>query len=89
MIGVSIESHLVGEPTDCYDPGKESPMLELTPEQASALERQTDPLALVNPRTQEVFVLVRRDVYNLTRKILKNWDDPEDADLIEQPHESR
>jgi hypothetical protein len=64
-------------------------MLELTPEQAKALEQQKEPLKLVNPRTQEVFVLVRNDLYNLTSKILKKWDDPEDADLIEQPHETR
>ena len=54
-------------------------MLELTPEQVKALEQQTEPLHLLNPSTKEVFVLVRRDRYNLTRKILKNWDDPEDV----------
>lgn len=59
-------------------------MLELTPEQAQALEKQKEPLRLVNPRTQEVFVLVRHDIFNLTSKILKKWDDPGDADLIEQ-----
>ena len=64
-------------------------MLELTPEQARALEQQKEPLKLVNPSTQEVFVLVRHDIYNLTSKILKKWDDPEDAELIEQPHEAR
>ena len=64
-------------------------MLELTPEQALALEQQKEPLKLVNPHTQEVFVLVRHDIYNLTSKILKKWDDPEDADLIEQPHAAR
>jgi hypothetical protein len=63
-------------------------MLELTPEQVLALEQQT-PLKLVNPSTKEVFVLVRQDYYNLTSKILKKWDDPEDADLIEQPNATR
>jgi len=64
-------------------------MLELTPEQANALEHQKEPLKLVNPRTQEVFVLVRSDLYKLTSQILRKWDDPKDADLIEQPHETR
>jgi hypothetical protein len=64
-------------------------MLELTPEQAKAMEQQNEPLKLINPRTQEVFVLVRNDRYTFTNKILKKWDDPEDADLIEQPHETR
>jgi hypothetical protein len=40
-----------------------------------------------------VFVLIREKVFNLTRKILKKWDDPEDFDLIDQPieqaHEAR
>ena len=45
-------------------------MLELTEEQQKALETQKGPLHLVNPRTQEVFVLIRQDVYNLTRSIV-------------------
>jgi hypothetical protein len=62
-------------------------MLELTPEQAHALEKQKEPLRLVNPRTKEVFVLIREEIHELTGNILKGWDDPEDDDLI--AHETR
>ena len=64
-------------------------MIELTSEQAKAVAKQKEPLQLVNPQTQEVFVLVRHDVYKLTSKILRKWDDPEDDDLIEAPHATR
>ena len=57
-------------------------MLELTEEQVAALEQQQEPLKLVNPRTKEVFVLIRQEIHELTGKILKAWDDPEDDDLI-------
>lgn len=45
-------------------------MIELTEEQALALERQKVPLQIVNPRTQEVYVLIRQDVYKLSCKIV-------------------
>ena len=64
-------------------------MIQLTSEQAMAVANQKEPLRLVNPDTQEVFVLIRQDVYELTSKILKKWDDPEDDDLIEAPHAAR
>jgi hypothetical protein len=35
--------------------GKEAAMLELTDQQAQALEAQKSPLRLVNPRSREVF----------------------------------
>ena len=60
-------------------------MLQLTDEQILAIQEQKEPLKLVNPRTQEVFVLIRHEVYKLTSKILKKWDDPDDDDLIEAP----
>ena len=57
--------------------------------QVTILSGDNDLLQLVNPHTQEVFVLIRHDVYKLTSKILKTWGDPEDDDLIEANHESR
>ncbi|MBY0455885.1 MAG: hypothetical protein K2V38_00960 [Gemmataceae bacterium] len=59
-------------------------MIELTEEQVLALERQQAPLQLVNPQTHEVYVLVRKHVYDLTCSIVgkgKPWAD-EDDDLI-------
>jgi hypothetical protein len=62
-------------------------MLELTEAQVRALDVQKSPLYLVNPTTQEVFVLIRKDVYDLTRSIVGGgpecvWDDEADEDLI-------
>ena len=62
-------------------------MIELTEEQAAALEKQQAPLQLVNPRTREVYVLVRRNVYDLACTAVgggkgKPWDDEADNDLI-------
>lgn len=45
------------------------------------------PLHVVDPATQEVYVLIRKSVYDLTCKIVaggkgKVWDDDADDDLI-------
>jgi hypothetical protein len=60
-------------------------MIHLTPEQVKAAQQQKERLRLVNPQTDEVFVLIRQDIYELTGMILKKWDDPDDDDLIEAP----
>ncbi len=62
-------------------------MIELTEEQARALQDQQSPLHLVNPGTGEVFVLIRKDVYDLTCNIVgggrgQAWDDQADDGLI-------
>jgi hypothetical protein len=62
-------------------------MLELTEAQAQALASHKAPLQLVNPATKEVFVLIRKDVYDLTCRIVGGgkgqvWDDEADDDLI-------
>jgi hypothetical protein len=62
-------------------------MIELTEEQARAMEAQKAPLQVLNPRTQEVFVLIRKDVYDLTCGIVGGgrgqvWDDEADDDLV-------
>ena len=65
-------------------------MIELTEEQIQAMEIQKQPLHLVNPRTQEVFVLIRHNIYQLTCGIIKTWNDPDDDDdLIEAVHGTR
>jgi hypothetical protein len=64
-------------------------MIELTAEQASAIERATAPLHLADPRTGEVYVLIRKSVYDLTCRVVggpgKAWGDDRDDDLIRQP----
>lgn len=63
-------------------------MIELTEQQAEALDKQVQgPLQLVHPRTQEVFVLIPQDIYQLTCNIVsgpnrRGWDDPADEELL-------
>jgi hypothetical protein len=61
-------------------------MIELTEEQQQAMSVEKSPLHVVNPRTQEVFVLIRQDVYELfcsmARPFNRGWDNPADDDLI-------
>jgi hypothetical protein len=62
-------------------------MIQLTEEQVTAMEQTPGPLRVVNPKTQEVYFLIRQDVYELTRGIVgggkgKVWDDQADDDLI-------
>jgi len=68
--------------------GAEVAMIELTEEQQQALSAEKGPLQVVDPRTQEVYVLIRLDVYKLTCSIVsgpnrRGWDDPE-LDVYEQ-----
>jgi len=68
-------------------PTKEEGMIELTEIQVQALEESQGPLQLVNPKTQEVYFLIRQDVYRLTCGIVGGgkgqvWDDQADNDLI-------
>jgi hypothetical protein len=61
-------------------------MIELTLEQVQAQSKQTAPLHVLNPTTHEVFVLIRKDVYDLTCSIVgggrgRVWDDEADEGL--------
>lgn len=63
-------------------------MIDLTEEQARALESQAEkPPHFRNPATQETFVLIRQDVYESIQKALapfdRVWDDPA-LDVYEQ-----
>ena len=55
-------------------------MIELTEQQMRAVEQGKQPPVLLNPRTQEEFVLVRRQVFENMQQWLaplrKGWDDP-------------
>ena len=62
-------------------------MIELSKEQVQAMEnQQPKPLQVVNPATGEVFVLIRKEVYDLTCNIVggegRVWNNPADDDLI-------
>ena len=65
-------------------------MIELTSDQAQALERNGDrPPLVLNPRTQETFVLVPKDVYDRMQQwvgpLKRRWDNPADDDLTRKP----
>jgi hypothetical protein len=62
-------------------------MIQLTEEQVQALAAQKSPLQVMDPATQQVYVLVRKDVYDLVCSIVgggpgRAWDDEADDDLI-------
>jgi hypothetical protein len=67
--------------------GKETAMIEMTDEQAQAMAAQSTPLQVLNPLTQQVYVLIPQKVYELTCRIVSGpnrsgWDNPADDDLI-------
>jgi len=61
-------------------------MIELTHEQAAAVEQGETPV-LLNPATGEEFVLIRREAYEKMRRLMaplnRGWDDPA-LDVYEQ-----
>ena len=61
-------------------------MIELRDEQLQALDTETQPIAAVDPRTGQVYRLIKQEVYELVCGTLKpygrGWDDPADDDLI-------
>jgi hypothetical protein len=68
-------------------------MVELTDCQQKAVDTETQPLVLVDPRTGQEYVLIRREIYELVRGMLKSygrgWDDPADDDSIRKVGERR
>ena len=61
-------------------------MIELTPEQTRALDAPPQPIVAVDPRTGQEYLLIRREIYDKIRLMLRlfgrNWDNPADDDLI-------
>ena len=64
-------------------------MIELTEQQAEAVAQADYLPVMVNPRTQEEFILVRKDRFEAMQKWAaswkRNWDNPADDDLIRKP----
>jgi hypothetical protein len=65
---------------------KEVPMIELRDDQLQALDAPQQPPVVVDPRTGQEYLLIRREVYEQLRGFLKplgrGWDNPTDDDLI-------
>lgn len=57
-------------------------MIELRDEQLQALDTEPQPVAAVDPRTGQVYRLIKQEVYNVVSGILKpynrGWDPDED-----------
>jgi len=63
-------------------------MIELKEDQLQALDKATSPLAAVDPRTGQEYLLIKREAYELVRGIIAPFnkgveDDPE-MDVYEQ-----
>jgi hypothetical protein len=61
-------------------------MIEFTQEQLNALDASEQPAVAVDPRTGQEYLLIRREVYEKVRSVLKPfgraWENPADDDLI-------
>jgi hypothetical protein len=61
-------------------------MIELKEDQLPALDGKEQPAVVVDPRTGQQYLLIKRQIYELVRRTLKpygrGWDDPTDDDLI-------
>jgi hypothetical protein len=71
-----------------YDARKENAMIELTQEQMQAVEQEEPLPVMVNPKTQEEYVLIRKERFEAMQKwiapLKRRWDDPADDDLIKK-----
>jgi hypothetical protein len=70
-------------------PERRYSMIELTPEQAAALDAPPQPAVAVDPRSGQQYRLIREEVYQvmcgIARPFNRNWDNPADDDLIREP----
>ena len=61
-------------------------MIQLTNEQLKALDAPEQPAVAVDPRTGQEYLLIRREIYEKVRSVLRPfgrvWDNPADDDLI-------
>ena len=63
-------------------------MIKLNQDQLQALDAPQQPPVALDPRTGQEYVLIRREIYEKVRRILKPlgraWDSPADDDLIRE-----
>lgn len=61
-------------------------MIELNEQQRQELDCLEQPVAVVDPKTGQVYRLITQEVYDIVRGILRpmgrNWDNPADDALI-------
>lgn len=63
-------------------------MIELREDQVRSLDTSPQPPVVVDPRTGQEYLLIRRDIYEKVRAYLqpygRAWDNPADDDLIRE-----
>ena len=63
-------------------------MIELTDQQCRELDKGEQPPAFVDPKTGQEYLLIRREIYEQVRGILKTfnrgWEDDPEMDAYEQ-----
>ena len=63
-------------------------MIQLSDDQLQALDTEQQPVTAVDPRTGQVYRLIKEEVYKLVCGIIKpfnrGWEDDADMDLYEQ-----
>ena len=69
-------------------------MIELTEQQQEALDAQAEkPPVVIDPRTGQEYLLIRREIYELVKGTLKpfnrGWEDDPDMDAYEQFRKKR
>ena len=61
-------------------------MIELSEEQAKALDTAQQPPVVVDPLTGQQYRLIKEEIFKLMQGVVKpfnrGWDNPEDDDLI-------
>ena len=61
-------------------------MIELTREQRQAIGTAEQPPEAIDPETGQEYLLIRREIYEKVRRVLKpfgrGWDNPADDNLI-------
>jgi hypothetical protein len=68
-------------------------MIQLREDQLQALDKETQPVAAVDPRTGQVYRLIKQEVYEVVCGIIKpynrGWDPDDDLILRKDADEAR
>jgi hypothetical protein len=63
-----------------FDAAEEVSMIELREEQFQALDGEHQPPVVIDPRTGQEYLLIKREVYDLVSGILKPYNQDWDPD---------
>lgn len=73
--------------------GREDAMIELRDDQLQVLDKDAQPASAIDPRSGQVYRLIRQEVYELVCGMLKpynrGWDPDDDLIVRKDAHEPR